>query len=196
MRPYVSRGTLWKLDKYVQLLREWSPVLNLIGRPDYAEVWERHIEDSLQLQAYVPAGTTSFVDVGSGAGFPGIPLALVSGMYGHFIEADSRKAAFLEVAVSELKLPAHIWNNRAETVSMPQQPLCTARAVAPLKKLINLCRPLMLPTGTALFPKGRYHLAEIATMRSDSSTTIDIFPSATDPEAAILAVTFQGGYSA
>lgn len=154
-------------------------------------MWDRHVEDSLQLRAYVPKGTTSFVDVGSGAGCPGIPLALASGMYGHFIESDSRKAAFLEVVVSELDIPARVWNVRAETAPVPPQPLCTARAVAPLRKLVGLCRPLMLPSATALFPKGRHYLAEISEMGPDPSALIQACPSTTNPEAAILVMTFR-----
>ncbi len=182
---------LGKLDRYVQILEEWSPTLNLIGRRDGSDIWTRHIEDSLQLKAYVPKGTASFVDIGSGAGFPGIPLAIATGMFAHLIESDIRKAAFLEVVISDLNIPARVWNSRIEAVSIPPQPLCTARAVAPLKKLVDLCRPLMLPSSTALFPKGRRYLAEITDVMPHPSMVIRSFPSTTDDEAAVIVVNFQ-----
>ncbi len=188
----VSRETMERLERYVQLIEEWAPILNLISRVDLGNIWKRHIEDSLQLQAYVPTGATSFVDIGSGAGFPGIPLAVASGMFGHFIESDSRKAAFLEVVVSQLSLPARVWNSRAEATPVPQQPLCTARAVARLDKLIALCRPLLLPSATALFPRGRSHQAELAEVPASPSRTIRSFPSVTSFDAAIIVVSFSG----
>lgn len=162
-----------------------------MGSVDRSNVWGRHIQDSLQLSAYLPDGANSFVDVGSGAGFPGIPLAIASGMYGHLVESDRRKAAFLEAVISDLDLQARVWNDRAETVRLPQQPLCTARAVAPLKKLVGLCRPLMLPSATALFPKGRHYQEELAAMKSDPLMIIQAFPSVTDPQAAIVVIRFQ-----
>lgn len=180
-----------KLERYVQLLGKWSSVLNLVGSMERSDIWGRHIQDSLQLTTYIPDDANSFVDVGSGAGFPGIPLAIATGMYGHFVDSDKRKAAFLEVVISDLDLQARVWNNRAEAVRLPQQPLCTARAVAPLKKLVALCRPLMLPSATALFPKGRHYQEELAGMQSDPRMIVQAFPSVTDPQAAIVVMKFQ-----
>lgn len=190
MASNVSRETSERLEKFARLLNHWSGTLNLVGRAATEDIWARHINDSLQLISFIPQGTQSFVDVGSGAGFPAIPIAVATGMFAHLVEADRRKAAFLQVAITEIAISATVWNSRAQIASVPLQPVCTARAVAPLSSLIRLCRPLMLPEGVGIFPKGRTFKSEMQAVK-DQTVEIHSYASVTDSEAAILVATFR-----
>ncbi|OYV35130.1 MAG: 16S rRNA (guanine(527)-N(7))-methyltransferase RsmG, partial [Rhodospirillales bacterium 20-64-7] len=113
-----------------------------------------HIEDSLTLIAHIPAGTARAIDLGSGGGFPGLVLAIATGIEFTLIESDARKAAFLMEAARLTSAPAKVVNSRIEAARVAPASLVTARALAPLEKLLPLAAPLLSPGGVCLFQKG------------------------------------------
>jgi len=150
-----------KLRQFEALVLKWSLRINLVSKHDLQNLWERHIQDSLALIPYIPSGTPTAIDLGSGAGFPGLVLAIETGIPFTLIESDSRKAAFLLDAARELQAPAKILNCRIETVKCAPAPLITARALAPLDRLLALAVPHLTPDGVCLFPKGRSYEEEL-----------------------------------
>jgi 16S rRNA (guanine527-N7)-methyltransferase len=150
-----------KLRAYEALLRRWSAKINLVSKADLANLWARHIEDSLALIPHIPPDTTRAIDLGSGAGFPGLVLAIATNIPFTLIESDKRKAAFLTDAAREFAAPATILSQRIEDAKPAPAPLITARALAPLDKLLALAVPHLAPGGVCLFPKGETVEAEI-----------------------------------
>jgi 16S rRNA (guanine527-N7)-methyltransferase len=144
-----------RLRHFAALVEKWSAKINLVSKADVPHVWERHIQDSLRLLLYVPAGTERAIDLGSGAGFPGLVLCIATGIPFDLIESDSRKAAFLKEAARQTGAPAKIHNTRIEVAEVAPAALVTARALAPLDKLLGLAAPHLAPGGICLFPKGR-----------------------------------------
>lgn len=150
-----------KLRDFAALVLKWSVKINLVSKSDQNHIWERHVQDSLRLLPYIPAGTQRAIDLGSGAGFPGLVLCIATGIPFDLIESDARKAAFLMEAARQTGAPAKIHNCRIESAPVSPAPLITARALAPLDKLLGLAAPLLSPGGFCLFPKGRGAEAEL-----------------------------------
>ena len=161
----VSRETMDRLRNYVALLLRWNATINLVGRGDADLLWTRHVADSLRLRPLVPPGTIAATDLGSGAGLPGLVLAIVTGIPFALVEADRRKAAFLLEAARVTVAPATVHCTRIEAARIPPAPLVTARALAPLPRLLDYARPLLAPDGICLFPKGAGAEAEVADAR-------------------------------
>ena len=150
--PVVAR-----LRHYEALLRAWAPRLDLVSPGDMERLWERHIEDALRaLPAILEAPPGPCVDVGSGAGLPGIPLAIASERPWRLLEPRRRRAAFLEEVVRELELEhCEVVSERAETAARDPRlgrahAVATARALAPPPEAEALCRPLVAPGGAVL----------------------------------------------
>jgi 16S rRNA (guanine527-N7)-methyltransferase len=144
-----------RLRLFAALVEKWSPKINLVSKSDIPHIWDRHIQDSLHLLPYIPPDTSRAIDLGSGAGFPGLVLCIATGIPFDLIESDSRKAAFLMEAARQTAAPAKIHNTRIEAARVAPAPLITARALAPLDKLLALAAPHLAPGGICLFPKGR-----------------------------------------
>ncbi len=176
-----------RLRLLVALVERWSPKINLIGRHDIPLLWERHIEDSLALLPLIPPGTAAATDLGSGAGFPGLVLAIATGVPFTLIESDARKAAFLLEAARLTEAPVKIVNVRIETAKTIPAPLVTARALAPLASLLGLALPHLAPGGICLFPKGQNADAELTAARRLWQMEVERFPG-TGPHASILKV--------
>jgi 16S rRNA (guanine527-N7)-methyltransferase len=162
----VSRETLDRLALYVALVEKWQRATNLIAPGTVGDIWRRHVADSAQLVALFPEAK-AWLDLGSGAGFPGLVIAILraeAGGHVHLVESDTRKGAFLREAIRSAGAPATLHQDRIETVLADWQTpieLVTARALAPLPRLIELLAPL-LPLGVrAAFPKGREYRREI-----------------------------------
>jgi 16S rRNA (guanine527-N7)-methyltransferase len=160
--PAMSPDLETKLRAYEALVRRWSAKINLVSRADLENLWPRHIEDSLALISHIPEKTTHAIDLGSGAGFPGLVLAIATNIPFTLIEADKRKAAFLTDAAREFSAPVKVLAQRIEDARPEPAPLITARALAPLEKLLGLAWPHLVPNGICLFPKGENAEAEIA----------------------------------
>ncbi len=156
----VSRET--QLALYFRLLERWNRVINLSARDEFGRDWfTRQVETSLALGAHIPLGVGKFTDLGSGQGFPAIPLAIATGMAIDLVEADHRKAAFLNTALAKLRLPGKVWPTRIELAQVPPASCVTAQALAALPRLIPLALPMMRRGGCGLFLKGESVAAEL-----------------------------------
>ena len=185
----VSRETLAELDRFAALLLRWNSTVNLVARTDEPFLWVRHIADSLQLAPLMGPQPERAIDLGSGAGFPGLILALATGVPFDLIEADQRKAAFLREAARVTSAPVRIHPIRIQAAQLPPAPLITARAVAPLPKLLALAAPLLAPGGMCLFLKGANADAELTHAATQWQMQADGIPSRTAPGARILRIT-------
>jgi 16S rRNA (guanine527-N7)-methyltransferase len=190
----VSRETTEKLKLLESELRRWQAIKNLVGPSTLDDIWTRHIVDSLQLLAAASTAKT-WLDLGSGAGFPGLVLAIAGQQQGlrvDLVESNSRKCAFLRHVARLTETPATIHEARLETV-IPQfvgrADVVSARALAPLTKLVEWTEPLLKTGTTGLFPKGRDVEAELTEASRSWKLETEILPSQTDSEARILRIT-------
>src|SRR5579871_4207633 len=170
----VSRETLARLEAYVELLVRWAARINLVGRNTLTDLWRRHILDSAQLQPLVPEAARSLIDLGSGAGFPGLVLAILGIGGVELVEADSRKAAFLREAIRITAVPPHAVD------------VVTARALAPLDRLLDLAAPFIGPDTVCLFPKGEHVVEELTLARKGWTMTSVMRDSIADPRGVVL----------
>jgi len=184
----VSRETEERLEAFVALLQTWSPRLNLISRHDLHSIWPRHIVDSLQLGPLIASEVSRAIDLGAGAGFPGLIVAVATNIPFHLIESDLRKAAFLREAARVTGAPATIHATRIESVQLPPAPLVTARALAPLNRLLPLAAPFLTANGECLFLKGAQVEAELAEARQHWHMVVDRHESRTSADATILRI--------
>jgi 16S rRNA (guanine527-N7)-methyltransferase len=176
------------LDAYVALLRKWNATINLVSAADMPLLWPRHIEDSLQLGTIAGPLPPRAIDLGSGAGFPGLMLAIAFGIEVHLVEQDQRKAAFLREAIMVTRAPAHVHATKIERAKVAPAPLVVSRAVAPLPALLRWAHPLLTEDGFCLFPKSNAAETEITQAERHWSMHIDRLPSRTDPNGVILRV--------
>jgi 16S rRNA (guanine527-N7)-methyltransferase len=179
--------TTERLAAYRSLLLRWNARINLISGETATEIDQRHIADCAQLGPLLP-GEGLVADIGSGAGLPGMVLAIVQPDRAfHLVESDKRKAAFLVEASAQLKLPmVRVHACRAENAKLPALSAITARACAPLASLLPYAVKFLAPGGVALFPKGKTAEKELTEAALDWHFTLERFPSATSPEATIL----------
>jgi 16S rRNA (guanine527-N7)-methyltransferase len=188
MRLDVSRETHDALDRFAALLLRWNRTVNLISRSDEQYVWQRHIADSLQLLPLMTPLPSRAIDLGAGAGFPGLVLALASGVRFDLIEADQRKCAFLREAARITDAPVRIHPVRIEHASLPPAPLISARALAPLPRLLDYAAPLLTAGGQFLFLKGANATEELTHAGAEWQMQVDRIASRTDPKACILRI--------
>lgn len=176
-----------RLAAYRDLLLRWNATINLVSAKTAAEIDRRHIADSLQLVALLPARGI-IADLGSGGGLPGIVIAAaLPDRVVHLVESDRRKAAFLIEAAGTLKLPhVTIHARRIEQATLPPVAAVTARALAPLDMLIGFAARFLAPDGVAILPKGRTAEQELTKAAAGWHFTVERFESRTDPEATIL----------
>lgn len=192
LAPYdVSRETLERLKDFVALVERWNPAINLVAKSTLADIWRRHVLDSAQIFPLAPAGVPTWLDLGSGSGFPGIVLAILAAERSPetrfiLVESDQRKATFLRTACRSLDLTAEVRASRVEALAPVRADVISARALAPLDRLCALAAPHLAPGAICLFPKGAGHAAEIAEARKTWKMDLEICPSVTDPDAVIL----------
>ncbi|HEV7440899.1 MAG TPA: 16S rRNA (guanine(527)-N(7))-methyltransferase RsmG [Methylobacterium sp.] len=190
----VSRETAAKLDLYVAQLRRWQSVKNLVGPATLSEVWTRHVADALQLLDLAPEATR-WLDLGSGAGIPGLILAIAGadrpGFTVDLVESNARKCAFLTEAARLTGAPARVHNARIEDVigRLAGAEIVCARALANLDQLLAWTEPLLKMGTTGLFPKGRDVEAELTQAAQRWRFVYDLHPSRTDSAARIVRVT-------
>ena len=194
-RLAVSRETLEKFEAYAALLKKWNRAINLVGPQTLEDLWRRHFLDSAQLRDYLPdpppAGPRVILDVGSGAGFPGLVLALLDCGRVHLVEADQRKAEFLRQVVRTTGATAEVHPIRLESLDLPGVDLVTCRAFAPLPRLLRLTERFLKPENAkkmpfGLFLKGRRVDEELTEAGKMWRLQLDRFESETDPEGSIL----------
>ena len=179
-----------RLDAYVALLMEAQKGVNLIGRGTHQQIWQRHILDSAQLSAYIPSNTGRMMDMGSGAGFPGLVLAiLLADAVEHpieLVEADGRKCRFLEAVIEATAAPAVVVQARFETLPPRQPDMIMARAVAPLETLLKWSKNQYHADLTCLFMKGKKANEELTHLKNYPKITCTTAPSCTHADGVIL----------
>lgn len=184
----VSRETLERLRAYAELLVAWSARLNLVGRATLDDIWRRHFLDSAQLMPLLPSGAASLIDLGSGAGFPALVLAIMGARGVELVEADSRKAAFLREAARIAGADVTIRACRIEAVPPRRADVVTARACAPLERLLTLGQRFIGPETTCLFLKGSRAEEELTTAAKAWTMTVSRHPSLADPSGVVLSL--------
>lgn len=180
----VSRETLDRLQTYLALLRKWQPRINLVGAATLRDPWRRHFLDSAQLVPLLPESTQTLVDLGSGAGFPGLVMAILGVPDVHLIESDQRKVAFLREVAAATATKITVHPSRIEAVPPISADVVTARALAPLAPLIGYALPFLGPNGVCLFLKGGQVEQEI--LETQRVMTIERFESRSDPSGVVL----------
>lgn len=180
-------ATRAKLDRFAALLTRWNSRINLIAPRDLPNLWSRHISDSLQLVPHIPP-EVPVTDLGSGAGFPGLILAICTNNPVTLVESDTRKASFLREAARETQARTIIVNTRIENAVIPPASVITARALAPLPLLLDWAFPHLRQDGFCLFLKGRKTEDELTDASARWHMTIARIPSRTDPDGVILAL--------
>lgn len=184
----VSRETLDRLAAYAATLRKWQPKINLVGPSTLPEAWRRHFLDSAQLLPLIPESARLLVDLGSGAGFPGLVLAILGVPEVHLVESDSRKCAFLREAARAADARVTVHNKRIEAVIGVAADVVTARALAPLSDLLAWAHPFIGNRGVAIFPKGQNVAEELTDTTKYWKMRTERFDSRTDPTGTILRV--------
>ena len=181
----VSRETSQRLTVFAGLLQRWNQRINLISPGDLPQLWSRHIADSLQLLEELPPGAP-FVDLGSGGGFPGLVLAIANGSPVTLVEADQRKASFLREAARATGTTADVIARRIEQADLPPTRYLTARALAPLPRLLDWSARLLAADGVCLFLKGRSAEDELTAAAAEWHMAVSRRQSRTDPDGVIL----------
>ncbi|MGP9820301.1 16S rRNA (guanine(527)-N(7))-methyltransferase RsmG [Salinarimonas sp. NSM] len=191
----VSRETRARLEILVAELRRWQPVKNLVGPRTLDEVWTRHVADSLQLVDLAPPGATRWVDLGSGAGFPGLVVAIAladrPGFRMDLVEANARKCAFLRHVARLAQAPVRVHDGRIEDVVSGfagAAQVVSARALAPLDTLLGWSEELLKTGAIGLFPKGAGVESELTALAKSRTVAIEEIPSRTDSRARILRI--------
>ncbi len=183
----VSRGTLARLSAFVDLLRSESETQNLIARGTFDTIWSRHILDSAQLVALAP-NAASWLDLGTGAGFPGLIIAAIHPAQVTMIESRRLRVDFLQRAASLLELPpkTRVLCNKVERVGAAVFDAISARAFAPLDRLLELGQRFAAPQTRWVLPKGRNAQSELDAVRASWQGMFHVEPSLTDPAAGIV----------
>lgn len=189
LRESVSRETLDRLDAYVDLIKVWSPRINLISPGTVERIWDRHIVDSAQLSMLAPEDVRLWGDLGSGGGFPGIVIAILRPQSQiTLIESDQRKATFLRTCLRQLDIEGTVLTDRIEQSDALGANVISARALAPLPKLLGYVARHIAPGGLAILPKGQSSEQEVAEARKTWSFDVAAHPSMTDPAARVLMI--------
>jgi 16S rRNA (guanine527-N7)-methyltransferase len=186
---FVSRETLDRLKRYAELLADWNIRHNLVSYRSMGDVWKRHFWDSAQIADLVPAGAKTLVDLGSGAGFPGLVLAtLRPELRVTLIEATRKKYDFLKVVAGELRLEVAIRNERIEDVAPQTFDVITARACAPLPQLLSYAQRFWARGSVALFHKGQNLASELTEAHKSWRIQVEQHSSRSDPSGIILEI--------
>lgn len=183
---------LARLGLYLTLLEKWQRRINLVAASTLSDPWRRHMLDSAQLLALLPGtGTSSLriADLGSGAGFPGLVLALLGGGEVTLIESDSRKSAFLREVIRATEAPARVETARIETLAPLAADVVTARACAPLPDLIGYVVRHLSPAGVALLLKGRNAAVELTQAGKIWMMSADLMTSQSHPAGHVIKLT-------
>ncbi|AVQ04581.1 16S rRNA (guanine(527)-N(7))-methyltransferase RsmG [Caulobacter segnis] len=178
------------LARFQELLAEWNEVMNLVGPLTIATYWTRHALDSSQLLDLAPEANT-WADLGAGAGLPGVVLAILlkgrAGAKVHLVESMAKRCRFLEVVAKDLDLPVQIHNARAEDLKLKVE-IVTARACAPMTKLLGFAEPYLRSGATGLFLKGQDVATELSEAAKAWKFDAELRPSQSDPRGRIVQV--------
>ena len=193
----VSRETMVDFECYEALIKKWSKSINLVSSATTTSIWKRHILDSAQLYLNLPDKCSVWLDLGSGAGFPGLVISILAkqhhtGLRVYLVESDKRKSVFLKTVSRELSLDAIVVNDRIECANVPVADVISARALANLSDLLAYAYPHMKEGGFCLFQKGQNWEKEVFYAEKQWSFNLKIINSKTQIGAVTLKV---GGIS-
>ncbi|MBC8158392.1 MAG: 16S rRNA (guanine(527)-N(7))-methyltransferase RsmG [Alphaproteobacteria bacterium] len=181
-----TEKTMQRLSAYAGVLIKWQQRINLVGNATLPDLWRRHMMDSAQLFDLLPKPTQTLVDLGSGAGFPGLVLAILGVREVHLVESDGRKCAFLQEAARASGASVNIHRTRIEKMPPILADVVTARACAPLSSLVSYAQPFLKKGSICLFPKGRNAQQELTESEKKWIMTVTRIESLTDSQAEIL----------
>jgi len=184
----VSHETALKLDRYVELLREWNAKFNLIADSTFPQIWRRHFLDSAQMMKYMPREAETLADLGSGAGFPGMVISILGFPKTHLIESIGKKATFLRAVVEDLKIAADVHQVRVESLHGIKFDVITARALKPLPQLLKYAKPLMKKESLCLFLKGQQVDVELTEAGKYWKFDCETFQSLSDSSGRVLKI--------
>ena len=189
----VSHETFEHYKEWSNLLSHWNRKINLVSSHTINNFWLRHALDSYQLTGYVPSGAKTILDMGAGAGFPGLAFAIhaaqeQNGQHVTLVESNGKKCNFLRAVIRELGLPASVMQARAENIRPQPYDIITARAFAPLPKLLTYSAPFWSETTIGIFPKGERWQDEVKAAQTYWCFKLESEPSQTDENAKTLLV--------
>ena len=189
----VSRETIERLEKFEEVLLKWNPRINLVSKSSLTDLWQRHIVDSVQVFTSVEDAGESWVDIGSGGGFPGIVVAIMAAERSPktkvtLIESDQRKSAFLRTAARECGVSISVLTERIEQAVPQNADILSARAVADLDALLEFSQRHLAVGGTAVFPKGVNWKKEVDKAAQRWRFDVEPITSLTETEAVILKI--------
>ncbi|MGB5560162.1 MAG: 16S rRNA (guanine(527)-N(7))-methyltransferase RsmG [Paracoccaceae bacterium] len=189
----VSRETITRLDAYAALLRKWNAAINLVSSSSLQDIWDRHFRDSAQIFALSRWKSGLWVDLGAGAGFPGMICAILAkerapDLRFTLVESDLRKATFLRAVSRETNVPVTVLSARIEDIAPLGADVISARALAPLKTLLEYAYRHMGPDGQALFHKGSSFRREVEEALESWTFRRDEYPSSTDGAGVVLSL--------
>ncbi|SNS10423.1 16S rRNA (guanine(527)-N(7))-methyltransferase RsmG [Antarctobacter heliothermus] len=189
----VSRETSERLTLYLALLEKWNPRINLVARSTIKDAVQRHFIDSAQLSALDKAQSGPWVDLGSGGGFPGLVVAILKTELAPdrrvtLIESDTRKATFLRTVIRQTDLTTRVLSERIEKASPQNAVTVSARALAPLTKLLDFAARHLSPQGSALLMKGENWGKEVEDARAQWQFSCTPHTSKTNPNAVVLEI--------
>ncbi len=188
----VSHETLSELSTFHDLLFHWQKRLNLISTKTINEIWDRHILDSAQLCSFLPKNPCCILDIGSGAGLPGIVLSILTDHEIHLVESDKKKCAFLRTALSRVNSNALVHETRLEEMPSLRADIVTARAFAPLPRLLALTQKQHHPKLRFLLLKGRAVSSELINIESWQKIRVtNRYASMTSEDGCILELQFN-----
>ncbi|MFC1673039.1 16S rRNA (guanine(527)-N(7))-methyltransferase RsmG [Pseudomonadota bacterium] len=181
----VDDAILARLQTYADLLVKWQAKINLVGPDTIPDLWSRHMLDSAQLAPLIPADAR-IADFGSGAGFPGLVLAIITGCEVHLVESDQRKCAFLREVNRATGAGAQIHTQRIEKLEPLNVDIATSRALASLDKLLGFAERHLLSTGKCIYPKGKRWAEELTEAEKGWMMQVIKHPSQTEAAGMIL----------
>ena len=190
----VSRETMNCLENYVDLLIKWNQSINLISKHTINQIWDRHVLDSAQLVRFIDKDVRKWVDLGSGAGFPGLIVASIvkdsiPKLCVSLVESDQRKCVFLRQAADLLKVNVEIFAGRVQDCSFKNADIISARALAPIKKLLPYFIQIGKTKGAkALFLKGKNINRELQDVEGLEQFNIKTYSSLVDASGFVLEV--------
>ncbi|MEX0337616.1 MAG: 16S rRNA (guanine(527)-N(7))-methyltransferase RsmG [Arenibacterium sp.] len=191
-RLNVSRETYERLELFGDLVKKWSAKINLVSKRDQDDLWDRHIVDSVQVFE-VAGGDADWLDIGSGGGFPGLVVAILSHELAPnrrvtLMESDIRKSVFLRTVAREVGITCDVVNARIELAAPQGSPILSARALANLTTLLEFAERHLDKSGVGIFPKGENWKNELSAAKERWLFECEEITSWTEPNAAILRI--------
>lgn len=184
----VSHETFEQLSIYRDILLKWQSKINLIGPDTVQDIWTRHFLDSLQLATIIPNRNQTICDIGTGAGFPGLVLAIVGYHNVHLIDSDLRKTIFLKEVKRLTSTNVHIHQERIEHVALNKVDVVVSRACASLDQLFSIAEHVISRETICLFHKGKNYTKELDIALKMWSFDVTVIPSMADPQSVILKI--------